>query len=57
MAGLPLTGSCAFASVIGAGGFLFGALAAVTAQVSAGAAGARGWALGVLAGFFTIAGR
>jgi ABC-2 type transport system permease protein len=52
--GLPAGGSAAIGLAIGACGIFFAAVAAVAAQVSGGARGARGMAIGVLAASYLI---
>lgn len=53
-AGVPVDGSLAFGAALAASGIVFAAVAAVTAQLSAGARIARGIALAVLAVTFTL---
>jgi ABC-2 type transport system permease protein len=53
--GLPVAGSVLLGLVTALGGTTFGALAALTAQLAAGAAGARALAFAVLGAFFALA--
>jgi ABC-2 type transport system permease protein len=53
--GLPGPGSVLLALLTAVGGTVFGTVAAVTAQLAAGAGGARGLALGVLGAAFALA--
>ena len=52
--GLPVSGSVVFALAIGANGLAFTGIAAVAAQLAAGARGARGIAFGVLGAAFML---
>ena len=52
--GLPVSGSLVFALAIGANGLAFTGIAAVAAQLAAGARGARGIAFGVLGAAFML---
>ncbi|MFD3745186.1 ABC transporter permease [Nocardia sp. NPDC058633] len=52
--GLPVAGSVAFGAALTASGVMWGAVAAVTAQVSTGARLARGIALGLLGAAFAV---
>ncbi|WP_336082160.1 ABC transporter permease [Nocardia sp. SSK8] len=51
---LPVAGSIAFGAALAGSGFVWGAVAAVAAQLSAGARIARGVALGVLGAAFAV---
>ncbi len=53
-AGVPFDGSLAFGAALAASGIVFAAVAAVTAQLSAGARLSRGIAFAVLAATFTL---
>ncbi len=52
--GLPVSGSVTFAAAIGASGLAFTGIAAVAAQLAAGARGARGICFGVLGAAFML---